>query len=212
MNKIDSRLIQTVVLLDRQYLLTEHLIRSKDSILREFENAISEQRETLDHVLDVYNFVFALIDHLVRYHKIATVLPRFNQREAQFRNLRAALDDFKDIRNTFQHINNDIENDNSGPLLGAVCWISEQMQFIASFHDIGRQRSSPGIVLDTTTGKFVHEFCYVYNDKYYDLARAINAVRSFNDFINSRVKVEINKAIEELAYSSRASRSIVEQS
>jgi len=192
MEKIDARLVQTVVLLNRQYLLIERLIESKDSMLSEFENAISENRQALVHVLDVYNFVFALIDHLVRYHKIATVLPRISHKLSSFKALQSSVGDFKEIRNQFQHINNDIENDNSGPLLGSVSWISKQMQFIASFHDIGRVRTAPGIVMETKTGKYEQDFCFIYNDKYYDLGKAIEGVQSFNEFINSTVRVELD--------------------
>lgn len=192
MDKIDAKLVQAVVLLNRQYLLTNHLVVTRGRVLREFEHAIEEKRQALDHVLDVYNYVFALIDHLVRYEKIAFVLPRLNQKTAEYRALGDAMGDIKDIRDQLQHINNDIENDYTGPLLGAVCWVSGQRQLIASFHDIGRPRSSPGIIFDTRTGTYAQEFCYVYNDKYHDLGRAIEGVRTFNDFVNSQVRVEVD--------------------
>jgi hypothetical protein len=192
MDRIDAKLTQAVVLLNRQYLLTDHLIETRGRVLREFEHAIEEKRQALDHVLDVYNYAFALIDHLVRYEKIAFVLPRLNQRTAEYRALGDAMGDLKDIRNQLQHINNYIENDYTGPLLGAICWISGKRQFIASFHDIGRPRSSPGIILDTRTGAYAQEFCYVCNDKYHDLGRAIAGVRTFNKFVNSQVRVEVD--------------------
>lgn len=192
MERIDAKLVQAVVLLSRQYLLTDHLIETRGQVLREFERAIEEKRQALDHVLDVYNYVFALIDHLVRYEKIVFVLPRLNQKTAEFRSLRDAMGGIKDIRDQLQHINNDIENNYTGPLLGAVCWVSGQRQFIASFHDIGRTRSSPGIILDTRTGTHAQQFCYVYNDKYYDLGRAIDGLRTFNKFVNARVRVEVD--------------------
>lgn len=110
MDRIDAKLAQGVVLLNRQYLLMEHLIETRGRVLREFEHAIEEKRQTLDHVLDVYNYVFALIDHLVRYEKIAFVLPRLNQKTAEYRALGDAMGQIKDIRNQLQHINNDIEN------------------------------------------------------------------------------------------------------
>jgi hypothetical protein len=191
MDKIDARLIQAVVLLSRQYLLTEHLIETRSGVLREFESAIDEKRQGLGHVLDVYNYAFALIDHLVRYEKVAFALPRFNQRSDEYRALDTAMGTLKDIRNQLQHINNQIENDNTGPLLGAICWISGQRQFIASFHDIGRSRTSPGIILDTQTGRYLQEFCYVYNDAYHDLGRAIEGMRTFNAFVNSQVRIEL---------------------
>jgi hypothetical protein len=192
MDRIDAKLVQAVVLLDRQYLLMDHLIVTRGHVLREFERAIEEKQQALDHVLDVYNYVFALIDHLVRYEKIAFVLPRLNQKTAEYRALGDAMGGIKDIRNQLQHINSKIENDYSGPLLGTVCWVSGQRQFIASFHDIGRPRSSPGIILDTRTGTYAQEFCYVYNDKYHDLGRAIDGVRTFNKFVNSRVRVKVD--------------------
>lgn len=190
MDKISARLAQTVVLLGRQYLITEHLIESTKSALAAFEQAIEEQQQGLPHVLAVYNCVFGLVDHLVRYEKIAFSLPMLNQKSAEFRAFRAAMGKLKDIRNQLQHINNEIENDGSGPLLGAVCWISNGDQFLVSFNDLGRERSSPGIVLDTHTGQYFHVFCYVYNDVYHDLGGAIAGMQSFNAFVNATVKVE----------------------
>jgi hypothetical protein len=191
MDRIDARLVQAVVLLTRQYLLTEHLIETRSIVLREFERAIDEQRQALDHVLDVYNYVFALVDHLVRHEKIAFSIPRFNHRSDEYRALEAGMGSLKEIRNQLQHINNDI-NDYSGPLLGAICWISGQRQFIASFHDIGRPRSFPGIVLDTQTGRYLQEFCYIYNDVYHDLGKAIEGMRTFNTFTTSQVTIELD--------------------
>lgn len=73
MEKIDSRLIQTVILLDRQYALLEHLIGTKNHVLKDFELAVEKGEQTLEHVLDVYNYVFALIDHLERYRKLPSL-------------------------------------------------------------------------------------------------------------------------------------------
>src|SRR5258706_3791912 len=103
------------------------------------------------------------------------------------------MGDLKEIRNQLQHINNAIENDNPGPLLGAVCWVSNGDQFMTSFHDIGRERSSPGIVMDTQTGRYLHEFCYVYNDVYHDLGGAIAGMRAFNESISATIRMEIDR-------------------
>lgn len=192
MDKICSRLFQTVILLDRQYLITEHLIESTRGVLPAFEQAMEEQQQGLPHVLAVYNYVFGLVDHLVRYEKIAFSLPMLNQKSAEFRTFAVAMGNLKDIRNQLQHINNEIENDNSGPLLGTVCWISNGDQFLVSFNDVGRDRSWQGIVLNTHTGQYLHEFCYVYNDAYHDLGGAISGMRTFNEFVNSKFKVEID--------------------
>lgn len=191
MDHIDAKLAQSVVVLYRQHLLIERLIETRHGVLQAFEQALDEKRQALDHVMDVYNYVFALIDHLVRYQKIAFVLPRLSKKSAEYRALSDAMGGMKDIRNQLQHINNDIENDYTGPLLGAVCWVSGNRQFVASFHDVGRERSSPSIPLDTRTGRHLHDFCYVYNGVYHDLDSAIQGVRAFNKFVRSKVRVEV---------------------
>ena len=192
MDRIDKRLAQAVVLLDRQYLLTDHLIKNRRCVLQDFENAVTEKRESLTHVLDVYNYVFGLIDHLVRYQKIAMVLPRLNQNDPEYRALNFAMGELKDVRNQLQHINNDIENENSGPLLGSICWASGQRQYMASFHDIGRKRSSPGLIFDRDKGIHIEGFSYVYNEKRHDLDKAIEGLHTFNTFINGIVHLEID--------------------
>jgi hypothetical protein len=190
--KVDSLLIQSVVLLDRQYLLTQHLIDTQGIALQEFEDAISSGQQNISHVLDVYNYAFALIDHLVRYQKIAFSIPRLSQKTPEYRALNDSMAELKDMRNQHQHINNDIENSYTGPLLGSVSWVSGSKQYTAGFHDIGRERSMPGMILDTRTGTFVREFCYVYNEKYHDLKKAILGMHTFNQYINALVKITID--------------------
>lgn len=197
MDKIDATLAQAVVLLNRQYLLTSHLIETSGHVLLDFEQAIDEQRPSLSYVLDVYNYVFALVDHLIRYEKIAFSLPRLNQKSAEYRALSLAMGTLRDIRNQFQHINNDIENNYTGPLLGAVCWISGQRQLIASFPDIGRSRTFPGIVFDFQTGQYFQSFCYIYNETYYDLGRAIEGMQIFDHFVSSKVRIEVDGKLYE---------------
>jgi hypothetical protein len=192
MEKIDSRLIQTVILLDRQYALLEHLIKTQSYVLKKFEQALEKNEQSLEHVLDVYNYVFSLIDHLERYRKIALSIPKLNQKDPEYRDLISSMGDLKDVRNQIQHINNDIENDYTGPLLGSIFWVNELKQFNAVFHDIGRQRTAPSAILDTATGKYIHDFCYVYNDKYYDLQKATDGARTFNLWINSKIKIQID--------------------
>jgi len=192
MDKIDSFLIEAAVLLERQYLLTKHLIDSRGEALKEFEQAIAQQQQTINNVLDVYNYVFALIDHLIRYQKIAFSIPRLNKKIVEYRALDEAMGELKKIRNQFQHINNDIENKYIGPLLGSICWISNQKQFMALFHDLSRQRSAPGIILNTRTDQYSHNFCYVYNEKYYDIEKAILGMHTFNEYIRSLVEIKVD--------------------
>lgn len=86
--EIDNKLIQAVVLLDRQFLLTDYLIESKKITLKEFEQALAEKRQSISQVLSVYNYIFALIDNLVRYQKIASVIPRLSQKKKNFKILK----------------------------------------------------------------------------------------------------------------------------
>lgn len=192
MDKIDKTLFQAAVLLNRQYLLTARLIKTRSSVLQEFEHALTQKQENLNHVLDVYNYVLGLIDYIVRYQKIAMVLPRLSQTTPDYRALNNAMGDLKEIRNQIQHINNDIDNDNAGPLLGAVCWASGQRQYMASFHDIGRKRSSPGLTFDSQTGMHIQEFTYVYNEVHHDLGKAIEGMGTFDKFLNSVVPMEVD--------------------
>jgi len=192
MSGISVQLAQGVVLLDRQFLLTQHLIQTFGRSLSNLRKALDEKRQNINQVLSVYNYVFSLVDHLVRYQKIANSLPRMNQKSAEYRALNGALSGLRDVRNQIQHINNDIENEFKRPLLGAIFWTSGNIQYAVSFHDLGRERSSPGIVFDTRTRTYAQEFCYVYNEVYYDLGKAIEGFRKFHRFITKTVKVEMD--------------------
>ncbi len=191
-DKGSEALAQAVVLLERQHMLIEHLIKTNSFALKDTESAIEANNQSISHVFNVYNYVFLLIDHLVRYQKITAVLPKFNKKRHEFRAFNKNMGTLKDIRNQIQHINNDIENSFSGPLLGTICWAAGNSSYIASFHDIGRKRSSYGLIYDSHQDKYTSEFCYVYNDTYHDLGKAIQAVRTFSEFIRSSVHIEID--------------------
>lgn len=188
---IDLKFIQAFVLLQRQYLLIENFISTNSIFLERLEESVLNKTQSINDTLNVYNYIFGLIDHIERYRKIAFTVPKFNYKGIEYRRLKAALDSLSAIRDQFQHINNDIDNQFSGPLLGAVYWVSNQRQFVASFNDLGRERSSPGIILDTQKGEFLHNFCYVYNQKYYDLEKAIANICEFNKFIKEAVQLEV---------------------
>ena len=117
---IDELLIQTIVLLQRQKMLIDRHVATQSLILGDFEKSVSGATQSVAEVLDVYNYVFSLIDHLVRYQKITSNIPKFNQKTAEYKTLEIALSGLKDIRNQFQHINNHIENKFSGSLLVSI--------------------------------------------------------------------------------------------
>lgn len=190
---IDQLLAQAVVLLQRQFLLTEHAIQAGSRALIEFENAVASNSQDIQNVFAAFNYAFALVDHLVRYRKIAAVIPRISQKSTEFRALESSLHPLTAIRNQFQQINNHIENKNSGPLLGSVCWSSQNAQFVASFNDVGRRRTVPGVWMDTQTGRFGLQFCYIYNDSYYDLEKAILGMREFQKYMDHFCTVQIDE-------------------
>lgn len=188
---IDERLLQTTVLLKRQFLLTDHLY-TKRSPLTALEKAVGSGDQNVDHVLDVMNYTFALIDHIVRFNKIAFSIPKLSHKSPEFRSLKNDTDAFKTVRNIHQHINNDIMKIGEGPLLGSVVWASGQWSYIAALHDVGRQRSSPGMIFDTQENKYTMEFCYVYGEVYYDLGKAIQSIRRLHSHVDAQIKIQVD--------------------
>ena len=186
-------MVQSVVLLKRQALLTEHLVKRGSSVLQDFQNAIAANVQTIEHVLDVMNYAFALVDSLVKYQKIARSVPRLNQKSQECRALIFSIGELTEIRNQHQHINRSVLNNFTGPLLGAVSWVSDNVTYTASFNDIGRDRSVPGIIFDTVENRYLHKFCYIFGEKYHDLEKAINGLRNFEAYIAKTFSVSIGE-------------------
>jgi hypothetical protein len=191
MNETDHRLVQTVVLLERQHLITEHLVETIGGpAIQRMEDALAEGKQGLNHVLDIFNYVFSLIDHLVRFQKIAASLPKFSQKSAEFRALHSKMGDLKNVRNQLQHINNDIQNDYTGPLLGAISWANKSTQFMTTFWDVGRERRFSGTTFKAMEDSFGIGLRYIYNEKDHNLDLALEGAREFNAFILRSVKIE----------------------
>lgn len=188
--KIDAHLVQAVVLLDRQYRMLERACTDGRGKLSTLERSISSA--PLDEVLDAYNYVLSLVEALARYQKTAFSIPRMNQKSAEYRAFAAAMGDIKDVRDQLQHLNNDIENENIGPLLGGIAWVTNKDNYLVALNDIGRKRSVPGIPYDTQEKKYVSNFCFTYGDKYYDLAKALDGLRAFHAYILRTVQIEID--------------------
>jgi hypothetical protein len=192
---IDERLAQTVVLLHRQREIIQHLSSKREpEVLKNIENEISSGSQTVQSLYPVYEYTFSLIDNLVRYQKILNVTPKVSQREKAIAKYNKVLEPLKQARNQIQHINNDIENSFSGPLLGSVCWNRGLTQYIVSLGDIGRSRSTPGIMLDTHTGEFVAELCYIYNETYHDLHKAVSETEEVHRWLTSAITITIDNA------------------
>lgn len=189
---IDKRLIHAFVLLGRQYLITEHIVtKRKAKVLSLFEKSIENKNTSIYDVVRVYELAFTIVDNIVRYQKIASILPRFNQKTEEFKTFSSKLSGLKDLRNLLQHINGDIDTEFTSPILGGVTWIKNNKNYIAAFNDLGEPRSLPGIVFDTKEMTYTKEFCYVHNGVYYDLSEAIDGYRTYQKYVESKCTVNL---------------------
>ena len=59
---VNQLLIQAVILLQRQYLLAEHLVGTGSFTLANFEQAVAERTQSIENVFGVFNYCWALID------------------------------------------------------------------------------------------------------------------------------------------------------
>ena len=184
MPDIDKRLIHAFVLLGRQFLVTEYVARKrKPRVLASFEAAVKDKRQSIRDVLRVYELTFSIVDNIVRYEKIASKLPRFNQKSDEFKLFSSRLNGMKELRNLLQHINSDIDKEFESPILGGVTWVSKDVNYLAAFNDLGEKRSIPCLTYNTTENRFTKDFCFVHNGKYYDLSMAIHGYRDYQNLV-----------------------------
>jgi hypothetical protein len=74
---VNAKLLQALILLSRQHEIIAYLHEEREvAVLKEFEDTISKGSQAVSCVYPVYEYVFSLIDNLVRYHKILNSLPR----------------------------------------------------------------------------------------------------------------------------------------
>jgi len=190
---VNAKLLQALILLNRQHETIAYLHEERESaVLKAFEDTISKGSLTVSCVYPVYEYVFSLIDNLVRYRKIQNSVPRVSQKYVIISNYIRLLVPLKDARNKLQHINRHLDNTFSGPLMGPICWNRESHQFVASLSDAARANSVAGVAQDTHTGKFVAQFVYIENDIHYDLHEITAATREVHEFVVSRFDVQID--------------------
>lgn len=189
---INKRLIHAFVLLERQFFITEYVVRKrKPRVLASFEKAINENKQSIKDVFRVYELTFSIIDNIVRYEKVASVLPRFSQKSDEFKLFSLRLKGMKELRNLLQHINMDLDTEFVSPILGGITWSKNNVSYMAAFNDLGNKRSLPGLVYDTQEDKYIKEFCYVHNDKYYDLSTAIKGYRGYQKYVGEWCQISL---------------------
>lgn len=190
---VNAKVLQALILLNRQHEIIAYLHEEREvAVLKEFEDAISKGIQTVSCVYPVYEYVFSLIDNLARYHKILNSVPRVNKKDAIISGYNRLLATLKDARNKLQHINRELDNTFSGPLMGSICWNRESHQFVASLSDAAKANSVAGVAIDTYTGKFVAQFVYIENEIHYDLHEIIAATRVVHEFVVNRFEIEID--------------------
>lgn len=190
--KLNTRLIRSLVLLDRQYLITEQVSKYRvQRVLRSFEKSADNKSSSLKDIVRVYEMVFSLVDNIVRYEKIACVLPRMSQRTDEFKLFSNRLSGLKDLRNLLQHINGDIDTEFESPILGGVSWARGNANYIAAFVDM-ESKSLPGLPYDLQELKYAKQFCFVHNDKYYDLGNAIIGYRDYHAYVKKNFRLEVD--------------------
>ena len=190
---IDKKFIHSFVLLERQFLITEYLVKKrKPRVLSEFEKSLKLEKQSVQDVLRVYELVFSIIDNVVRYEKIASTLPKFNQKNEDYKRFSKNLEGMKELRNLLQHINGEIENDFKSPILGGVAWVKNNTNYMAAFNDLGEGKSLPSLVYDTHKDEFTQDFCYVHDGKYYDLSKAIKGYQDYQKYVKNRSLIKVD--------------------
>lgn len=127
MQDIDKRLIHAFVLLGRQFLVTEYVVkRRKPKVLASFEKSLKSKKQGIQDVLRVYELAFSIVDNIVRYEKIARILPKFSQKSDEFKLFSSKLTGMKELRNLLQHINGDLDTEFKSPILGGVSWVKKR--------------------------------------------------------------------------------------
>ena len=193
MKDVEKRFIRTFILLGRQAALLNYLSEErKPRVLSSFENCFASGLPGLRDVVAVYEFAFALVDNVHRYFTIASPLPKFNKKSPEFRQLTKKTDGIEDLRNLLQHLRGDIDTEFESPILGGVTWANGLTNYMACFHEIGDQRSVPGLVFDSVAGAFIQQFCYVHDGKYYDLMLAIEGCREYQSYVEAVAEVQID--------------------
>lgn len=187
MEKHELALINRLVLIERIYLFIANANRDGIKRLRALESAMLAGTQDITQVIDLYNYIFLLIDHICRFRRVALRVPKEISKSQEYKKCMTSLSEFTSTRNTFQHIDEKIDNEWSGPLLGAICWVSDGKHFLISFNDVNRIRSSPTLIFDTHEGTFTRNFVYICNDIYYDIGDAINRIELFIKFFQKTV-------------------------
>jgi hypothetical protein len=190
---IDQRLIETYVLFQRHVFLLESHHKTKKSVLDSFLTALEKNKDSrIDEILKLYNYVILFVDLAVRIQKLAHALPRINHRSKEYRQFDDRLGELKDLRNRFQHINNEIDVDGHHHLLGAISFYADSRLYCVAFQDISRTRKSatlPFEITDEQKLKINHEFGYVLENKTFDIDKIYEACCNLAAHLESQINL-----------------------
>ena len=192
--EIDKRLIETLSLFKRHVYLLKRHSENQENIVKRLETLIDKKSSNkINEVLDLFNYVFLFVDLSVRLQKIAYSIPRISHKSDEYRAFEKELKNLKEVRNKFQHINNEVASDGTDHLLGTISWFSNSKIYAASFQDISRERSGKSIPFEVTADQklIVHQnLCYVMESNHYDLENIFKACIELQKYIDSKFKLK----------------------
>lgn len=175
-------------------MLLENHRKNQENVIAELLNAIETQHESkINEILSLFNYVLLFVDLAVRIQKIAYSLPRINHRVIEYREFNESLGNLKELRNRFQHINNEIATDANDHLLGAISFYSNSKLYCVTFQDISRKRNSASLPFEITVDrklKINHRFGYVIEKEIFDLDKIFESCSKLATFLDSQIKVK----------------------
>lgn len=165
-----------------KYNYENELIRIKNEIE---EQCNSGKNVEYFEVIAAMSAITAVIDALARTLKVSRKLSALNQKGTEFKSYIASQDWVIDARNMVQHINEEVKNSNTGPILGSLIWANGSSHYLLSLSSSFPGEEVPGLVIDTHTGKTLMDLAYVYNDRYLDIPRAFSGAMEFSKYVKS---------------------------
>ena len=179
-----------------KYNYENELLRIKHEIEEKCKSGASVE---YFEVIAAMSAITGVIDALARTLKVSRKLSSLNQKGVEFKLYIASQDWVIEARNKVQHINDEIRNNNTSPVLGSLIWANGTSHYLLSLSSPFPGEKIPGLVIDTYTGQTLMELAYVYNERYLDIPRAFEGAMEFSNYIkNACVTKDEHGNIQEL--------------
>jgi hypothetical protein len=191
--EIDKKLIETYALFKRHVLLLENHHENQDSTISAIEQAIEDGKEDkLKEILSLFNYVLLFVDLAVKIQKIALKIPKINQKGPEYRSFTRSLGELKELRNKFQHINDNVASTSSSHMLGTISWYSGSKIYSASLQDLSRTRNGYSMPIEVTEDKKLkvhHDFCYMLENDTFDLNAIYESCLKLCEYLDGKISL-----------------------